>query len=45
MKNIKLIFSPSELEKIKILAKINGLDVEEYIKELINTKIEEENKI
>ena len=42
MNNIELIFSPSELEKIKMLAQLNGLDINDYIKELINKKIQEE---
>jgi len=40
--NIELMFSTSELEKIKILADLNDLDIEEYIKSLIIKDLEEE---
>jgi len=40
--NIELMFSTSELEKIKILAELNDLDIEEYIKSLIMKDLEEE---
>ena len=40
--NIELMFSTSELEKIKILAELNDLDIEEYIKSLIIKDLEEE---